>query len=235
TGTATNVTKSGTFAVTVVDSTHFTITGLDSATRNGVVIIAPSTITSSRSGSLSIPGSTWQIGSTDTDLQQTPLNSPTVFNFFEPDFRFGGSLADAGLITPEFQLTSETNVVTQANFLYSGIYAGNFAGTTPRIPSSASSFSSFRNGNGSVTLDFGPWLQAGWTSDASLDALIDQFDTLLTPRQLSASAKAKIKAFVINPTNVPYSQSAPTEAQKRDRIRAIVQLIATSADFAIQK
>jgi uncharacterized protein (DUF1800 family) len=236
----TDVTKSGTFNVTVTDPTHLTVTALDSATRNGTVTIAPPSITSSRAGSLAVNGATWMIGGTDGDLQQTPLNSPTVFNFFEPDFRFGGSLADAGLNTPEFQLTSETNVITQANFIYNGIYAGNYAGTKPAIPSVDSTFSSFRNGDGSVTLDFGPWLGTGpgsvaWTNDANLDALIDQFDTLLTPRQLSDSAKAKIKAYVIDTANIAYSNASPTTAQRRDRLRAIVQLIVTSADFTIQK
>jgi hypothetical protein len=43
-----------------------------------------------------------------------------------------------------------------------------------------------------------------------------------------------ITGYVANTTNFPYS-SPPTNQQMRDRVRATLQLILTSADFAIQK
>ncbi len=229
----TNVTPSGNFNINVVDDTHFTVTALDTITsRDGTVAVAPHAITSARSGNLTMGALNWMLNSTNGDLQQTPLASPTVFNFFEPDYQFGGILALAGLVTPEFQLTTETNVINQANFLYNGI--ANPSGNTNGL-------SSFRSGANNVTLDFGTWMQlrpgttAPWTNDVNIDALIDALDTLLTPRQLSSSAKASIKAHVINTANIAYSNTAPTDTQKRDRLRSLIHLIATSADYTIQK
>jgi hypothetical protein len=97
-----------------------------------------------RSGNVTVAGSTWNISTTDNDLTQTPLRSPTVFNFFLPEYRFPGILASAGMTTPEFQLTSDTEVILQLNFLQGGIL-GNGSNTN--------GLTSFNNGNGSITLD----------------------------------------------------------------------------------
>jgi uncharacterized protein (DUF1800 family) len=56
------------------------------------------------------------------EFGQTPLQSPTVFNFFSPDYALPGAIAANGLKSPEFQITTETTVVEQANELYSAIF-----------------------------------------------------------------------------------------------------------------
>ncbi|GIS97505.1 MAG: hypothetical protein CM1200mP24_07890 [Gammaproteobacteria bacterium] len=38
-------------------------------------------------------------------LNQHPLSSPTVFNFFMPNHMPTGELASAGIVAPEFQIT----------------------------------------------------------------------------------------------------------------------------------
>ncbi len=54
--------------------------------------------------------------SADNGLGQSPLLSPSVFNFFSPNFRPAGKIAQAGLVAPEFQITTETTVVGGLNF-----------------------------------------------------------------------------------------------------------------------
>jgi uncharacterized protein (DUF1800 family) len=54
--------------------------------------------------------------SPDNGLGQSPLLSPSVFNFFSPNFRPAGPIAQAGLVAPEFQITTETTVVGGLNF-----------------------------------------------------------------------------------------------------------------------
>lgn len=44
-------------------------------------------------------------------LSQGPLQSPSVFNFFSPDFSQSGALRDAGLLSPEFQLMNESSII----------------------------------------------------------------------------------------------------------------------------
>ncbi|HEY1765719.1 MAG TPA: DUF1800 family protein [Opitutaceae bacterium] len=56
------------------------------------------------------------------NLDQAALRSPTVFNFFDPDYVQPGSLASAGLVAPEFQITTAPTVISVPNYFYSGIY-----------------------------------------------------------------------------------------------------------------
>lgn len=55
---------------------------------------------------------------------QEPFHSPTVFNFFSPDYAAPGAIATAGLVSPEFQITTETTVVEQANTMYAALFWG---------------------------------------------------------------------------------------------------------------
>lgn len=48
---------------------------------------------------------------------QRPLSSPTVFNFFLPDYRPTGAIADAGLVAPEFQIVTAVTAISSANEL----------------------------------------------------------------------------------------------------------------------
>ncbi|MGJ8643491.1 MAG: DUF1800 family protein [Luteolibacter sp.] len=54
-------------------------------------------------------------GDTDSSLGQTPLDAPSVFNWFYPDYSTGDDVADAGLVTPEFQIATEIGTITHIN------------------------------------------------------------------------------------------------------------------------
>lgn len=204
-----------------------------------------------RSGNVTSRPSTFAMGNTDADIDQSPINAPTVFNFYLPDYKFPGTLASQGITTPEFQETAETSVVRQANFIERGIYAlGNTNG-----------LSSFRSGSNALVMDLGPWMgnatsavgtvgavlgagpQTGqaWTSNANLPTLIDRFDTLFlggnppTAPGLPAAVKTEIQNFVLNTTNIPYNNSTPSDAEKVARLRAVLHFILTSPDFTIQR
>jgi uncharacterized protein (DUF1800 family) len=74
---------------------------------------------SSPTGVFSLPHA---ISPTSASLAQEPMNSPTVFNFFSPDYQAPGAIALAGLYSPEFQLTIEPVLATIANYLNNAIY-----------------------------------------------------------------------------------------------------------------
>jgi uncharacterized protein (DUF1800 family) len=54
--------------------------------------------------------------SADNGLGQSPLLAPSVFNYFSPNFRPAGKIAQANLVAPEFQITTETTVAGGLNF-----------------------------------------------------------------------------------------------------------------------
>jgi len=58
---------------------------------------------------------------------QAPLESPTVFNFFTPDYAQPGVFADSDLASPELQIVNESTLYTMTNSFYSlthGAYVG---------------------------------------------------------------------------------------------------------------
>jgi uncharacterized protein (DUF1800 family) len=75
-----------------------------------------------RAFNASSPSGKFSVRGANTALGQEAMHSPTVFNFFTPDYTAPGPIAEAGLKSPEFEITTETTVVTAANFLRNGIY-----------------------------------------------------------------------------------------------------------------
>jgi uncharacterized protein (DUF1800 family) len=110
----------------------------------------------------------WSIDNTDEHLGQTPMNAPTVFNFFEPGYVHPGILAQNGLVAPEFQITNETTTMTVANWFVWGIGYG------------------FKYGDIKLKLD----PEVAIAGNAT--ALVDRLNLLLCAGQLSDAAKAVI-------------------------------------------
>jgi hypothetical protein len=217
----------GTYNVaSVVDATHFIVPTSNSATQtvNGATVysLAPPPLV--RSGTIAVQQSTWSVGATDSTLTQTPLNAPTVFNFFFPDYKFPGPLAAAGLTTPEFQLTSDTDVAVQMNFLEGGLL-NNTVNTN--------GLSSFIAGAGAIVLDLGPWMTPAYTSNSGIPGLVDALNTLLIGGTLSPAARTVIINYVANTGNYPYT--TPSFTEMRERVRAVVHLLVTSPDFTVQR
>jgi hypothetical protein len=222
----------GTYQVASVSNpTHFTVTTTNSANQNenSLSIYDLQAPVLARSGTVVIQEDTWNMSYTDTgttaSLSQSPLRSPTVFNFFYPGYEFPGALASAGLTTPEFQLTTASGVAAQMNFVEGGIL--NNTGNTNGL-------SSFTGGNGAIVLDIAPWMTTNETSNAGIPTLVSNLNTLLAAGQLSAAAQSNIVGFVANTNNFSFS-TTPTPTQMRDRVRAVVHLIASSPDYIIQK
>ena len=178
---------------------------------------------------MSVQENTWKMDYTDTsstyNLSQSPLRSPTVFNYFYPDYSFPGALSSAGLTTPEFQLTSDTSVALQMNFLEAGIL--NNSGNTNGL----SSFSNTGNGAGAIVLDLGPWMTTNFTANANLPVLVDNLNSILLAGQLSAGVKTNIVNYA---ATLSYS-TPPTQTQQRDRVRAVVHLLICSPEYTVQK
>ncbi len=56
-------------------------------------------------------------GSAPLEFSQRPLSSPTVFNFFLPDYQPAGPIFKAGLFAPEFQILTTVTAISSANAL----------------------------------------------------------------------------------------------------------------------
>ena len=117
----------------------------------------------------------WAIGDTSsasTKLGQSPLRSPSVFNFFRPGYVPPNSaVATASLVAPEFQITNESTVVGAVNYLQKAVSA---------------------SGVGDVAANYAPLLALA--DDAV--ALVAEINLVLAANQLSAATAATISTAV---------------------------------------
>ena len=58
------------------------------------------------------------------DHLQDPMNSPSVFNFFMPGHSPPGSITQAGLVAPEFQILNASTAITGPNYFWNAIDGG---------------------------------------------------------------------------------------------------------------
>ena len=76
----------------------------------------------------------WAVGNTSdpaTRLGQSPLRSPSVFNFFRPAYVPPNSaFSSSGLVAPELQLTNESTVAGYLNFMQT-LVAGSISDIVP--------------------------------------------------------------------------------------------------------
>lgn len=216
-----------------------TITPPTNVARSGTFNGAPHAPTLDRTGDVISGYSDWSVGGTNTPLGQTPLGSPTVFNFFEPTYKFPGALADAGLTTPEFQISSDTNVIRQANYLFGGIY--HTTSTTSLTSGYTNGFSSFNTGAHDIMMDFSPWMGPRttgsnyWTNTANLRDLIQEMSKLLMAGQMSQAMEDEIYNYVSNTSKIAYNATTPTDSERRNRVRSLIYFIAVSPEHAIQR
>ncbi len=122
----------------------------------------------------------WQ-SSAEWGLNQSPLQAPTVFNFFEPTYAQPGPIADAGLVSPELHIINETSVFGTANFLHAVLFEG-YADDQTNITLNYSYFTSAGTNNAAlldrVNLVFYAGRMAPETRTIFADALADpDFET----------------------------------------------------------
>jgi uncharacterized protein (DUF1800 family) len=107
---------------------------------------------------------------------QTPLRSPTVFNFFEPGYALPGEIAQSGLVSPEFQIATETTVVGAGNYLKGVLGAGG--------PTSL------------LILNLAPFQSPQVASD---DALLDRVNQLLFAGAMSDATRGILRGALTDP------------------------------------
>jgi uncharacterized protein (DUF1800 family) len=84
---------------------------------------------------------------------ESPLEAPTVFNFYPPDFEQQGTLADAGKVSPEFAIVSEASTYSMGN-VFNGYTQNAYIGmTSPKTDRPLINLSSLTvNANNSAAL-----------------------------------------------------------------------------------
>jgi uncharacterized protein (DUF1800 family) len=151
---------------------------------------------------------------------QSPLFSPSVFNFFAPDHAPAGTLAEAGLVAPEMQVITANFAIHMTNDLAGRIYWGYRGGPMDDLDARARVIALER------------WEQLirplPGTSEAppgTLDQLIERFDVLLLGGSMSAPLRQRIRTRM-------FSISADDTLL---RVQNALYLIAASPEYAVQR
>ncbi len=147
-----------------------------------------------------------------TQLNQSPLFAPSVFNFFHPDFMPTGPLTQNGLVGPEFEIATSTAISGFAEFSKTDIIDG------------------FEHRSGDASERIVP----DYTYYASLAAdpavLLDELDLVLTGGAMSAQAKAQIAQSI---GTIVIAGDAL--AQGRERLRTALWLIVNTPDYLVER
>jgi uncharacterized protein (DUF1800 family) len=154
----------------------------------------------------------WKINSTAdqaSQIGQSPLRSPSVFNFFRPGYvPANTAVATNNLVAPEFQLVNETTTSGYINYMTFAI------GSTNGI-------------NNDV--------KAAYTAEMAIahdaTALLDRLNLILTANQLSSTTKATIKTAL---DSVAVTQTS-SDGDKRRRLNMAVLLVMASPEYLVQK
>jgi hypothetical protein len=151
-------------------------------------------------------------------LGQNPLKAPSVFNFYHPDFAPAGPLTTAGLVGPEFEITSASTIAGFAEFANTNFIRG---------------FENYRSD------DPGRRIMPDYTEYLPLTdnpaQLIDALEIVLCAGCLNPAFKAQL-VDAIGKVNWG-DPSAPDRAEylRREKLHAALWQIINSPDYSVQK
>ena len=168
----------------------------------------------------------WTIGdlsNASQSLGQSPLRSPSVFNFYRPGYVHPGTpgsvtagMGTAGLTVPEFQITNEVSVLGYANHMQAVILGRR----------------RWINSNGrerftelDVKARYTEWLPMADRPDR----LFDELNVLLAAGRVGAATRALIVGAV---TAMP---AAVNDEARAHRVGAMIWLIMCSPQYLVQK
>ena len=136
-------------------------------------------------------------------IRQYVMYSPSVFNFFQPNYAPNGEIKDAGLLAPEFQITNASTIVEIKNLIDSWLEAGRFEEQTGYLPNDEVNFTT----------------ELALADDT--EALLTHLDTVMTYGTLSENTRSVVRKAINN------------ETEALEKVRIAVYLIAVSPDFAV--
>ena len=166
---------------------------------------------------------------------QRPLSSPSVFNFFTPDYQKPGEITNKNLYSPEFQIINDNSVILGQNTMHINVCNGYGSLQTSNPP--------FRNSNCAGGTDgsafgFYPPVESAYIPTEVLEGLPNDFEALvedLNMRLLYGNMSGTFTPATgmkgIFKTEIEGPMSG---YDKRLIALTIIQVIIASPEFAVQ-
>jgi uncharacterized protein (DUF1800 family) len=152
------------------------------------------------------------------NFDQNSLQSPTVFNFFRPDYQRAGPLAAAGLAAPEFQIANEDTVIVTSNVLQSLSY--QYVDSTGKVYAGIDGYAGSTSSS-TVFLQTAAWEPLA--ADAA--ELVDNLNLVFMAGQMPAAMRTTLINYV---NQLPASPTAT-------RVAEAASLLINSPQYAIQR
>jgi uncharacterized protein (DUF1800 family) len=157
----------------------------------------------------------WSLEDPLTGLSQQPMRSPSVFNFYRPGYAPPNtSIAAAGKVSPEMQITGEPSVIGYLNLVQAAVQSG--VGENHDILP-----------NYSAEIDMA----------ATPDRLLDRVNLLLLGGRMSSTLRGQIKT-VLNSIAIPTAGNGYTSAglaARRNRVYAAIFLTMASPEYIVEQ
>jgi uncharacterized protein (DUF1800 family) len=144
-------------------------------------------------------------GFADFILGQSPQRSPSVFNFFSPDYQQPGEILEADLVAPEFEIATANNMTGMHNAVLYFLYV----------------FTE-RNNDNRVYLELDDLVSLA--DDHT--ALLDELDLIYMAGQMTETMRAEI---------IDYLDFITPYVDAQTKVVETTFLILTSSEYAIQK
>lgn len=170
-----------------------------------------------------VPGdpNSFRFGYPERVLGQGALRAGSVFNFYAPNHAPPGEIRDAGLVAPEFQISTSSLLTTQVNDFEKRL------GHDFRDPGGFF-WPDYRFDDDPIQVDVEPLVPSLLVS---ADALIDELNRLFMSGQMSAGMRPILRTYIQAAGN-PTSLSAAT---RRELVRETVYLVMTSPEYMVQR
>lgn len=166
---------------------------------------------------------------TDTSLSQSPLDAPTVFNWFLPDYEPGGAISANGLYAPEMIQTTETQVIYNLNFL-NGISRGTWVGVNPLVGQTNPDLDNVALDRSVAQAIYDAEINGGATVTEATTVLIDHLDVLLMSGNFKATYDG---APTPNPRSIIIDTIVSQSANWK--VRDAIYLLSASPEYIHQK
>ena len=172
---------------------------------------------------------TWKIGNPDYSavdaLGQSPLQAPSVFNFFRPGYVPPSTvMAFSKATAPEFQLVNESTTASYINYLQNFLYQGMWVRAPELIASPVN-----------PTATDGPDIVPDYSAELALvgnpTGLINRLNLLLCAGQLSAETVS----MMVSALSSDQTSSASAENSKRSYVARAIMFVMCCSEYLVQK
>jgi uncharacterized protein (DUF1800 family) len=170
----------------------------------------------------------YRVGNTDnpgTSLGQTPLRSPSVFNFYRPGYVAPGTAGAArSLVAPELQIAHETTAAGYVNYMRDNVASGVGSNNTMTVNGA---IRNRRDLQADHSADLAVADNAATLADRVLGKLTFGDTDALRTEVVSAVGSITIPALTA-------TNQAAVDTAKRNRVNAALLLVLASPEFLVQ-